>query len=112
VLDDNDGRFVIVQQVSASIMPIEQADIMCDRERLQRAQILLDLFEEDCGRAPGTLEEVGVWALENRDHLDTRIEHRTAGMLHRDSEASKQQSDAVFRKWPLRGRNFLHRILA
>jgi hypothetical protein len=42
-------------------MPIEEADIICDRERLQRAQILLDLFEEDCGRAAITLKEVGVW---------------------------------------------------
>jgi hypothetical protein len=91
-------------------MSIEQADIICDRERLQRAQILLDLFEEDCGRAPATLKEVGVWALENQGLLDSRIEHRAAGMLRQDSEAGRQQSDAVLGKSLLRGRNFLHRI--
>ena len=94
-------------------MPIEQADIICDRERLQRAQILLDLFEEDCGRAPDTLKEVGVWALENHGHLDLKIEHRAAGMLRRDSKRSNNQSDSVISfRWPLqRSRNFLGRIL-
>jgi hypothetical protein len=70
-------------------MPIEEADIICDRERLQRAQILLDLFEEDCGRAAVTLKEVGVWALENNGHVDLRIEHRLAQPLRRNSDDSK-----------------------
>jgi hypothetical protein len=61
-------------------MPIEEADIICDRERLQRARILLDLFEEDCGRAAVTLEEVGVWALEKDGHLDLRIEAQIGGI--------------------------------
>jgi hypothetical protein len=70
-------------------MPIEEADIICDRERLQRAQILLDLFEEDCGRAAVTLKEVGVWALENNGHLGLRIEHRLAQPLRRNSDDSE-----------------------
>jgi hypothetical protein len=92
-------------------MPIEASDIICDRERLQKAQILLDLFEEACGRAPASLKEVGVWALENRGRLDSMIEHRLAGVLRRDSETSNQQSGAVFRKPPPRGRrSVLQRI--
>jgi hypothetical protein len=103
-------------------MTIEKADIICDRERFQRAQILLDLFEKDCGRAAVTLKEVGVWALRNHGHLDLRIEHRLAELVRRNSEDSKRESDAVIsfrrppRGWrslrghPTRGRNFLRRI--
>ena len=74
-------------------MPMEEADIICDRERLQKAQILLDLFEEDCGRTADTLEEVGEWAVKNRGHLDVRMERRLLELLHRKPE---QQSDAAF----------------
>src|SRR5256885_1638089 len=83
-----------------------------ETERLQRAQVLLDLFEQDCGRAAVTLKEVGVWALENYGHLDFRIEHRLAELAHRNSENSKQQADPVlsFRRRPRRARIFLRRI--
>jgi hypothetical protein len=80
---------VIVRPTIRSTIPIEEADIICDRERLQRAQILLDLFQEDCGRGAITLKEVGVWAPENNGHLDLRIEHRLEDLLRRNSGDSK-----------------------
>jgi hypothetical protein len=103
-------------------MPEGKADIVCDLERLQRAQILLDLFEEDCGRAAVTMEEVGVWAIKNRDHLELRMDHRLLELLRRNPGDSKQQANADIgvrrpppgwrsvRRNPTRGLNLLRRI--
>jgi len=66
---------------------------MCNQERLQRAQILLDLFEEDCGYVPASLEEIGVWALENHGQLDSKIEYRVAGLLGQTREQVVQESE-------------------
>jgi hypothetical protein len=37
------------------------------RLQLKQAQALLDLFEADYGRAPGTLEEIKEWAYAQHD---------------------------------------------
>ena len=66
---------------------------MYNQERLQRAQILLDLFEENCGHVPGSLEEIGVWALENHGNLDSKIEYRAAKLLRQTSEQVVQKSE-------------------
>jgi hypothetical protein len=103
-------------------MPEGKADIVCDLERLQRAQILLDLFEEDYGRAAVTMKEVGVWAIKNRDHLELRMEHRLLELLRRNPDDSKQHANADIgvrrpppgwrsvRRNPTRGLNLLRRI--
>jgi hypothetical protein len=92
-------------------MPKGEADI-CGLERLQKAQILLDLFEQDCGRAAVTLEEVGDWAVQNREHLKLRMKRRLLELLLRNPDDSKLQcpADAVigFRR-PPRGWRSLRR---
>ena len=43
----------------------------------EQAQAMLDLFEEDHGRAPATLEEVREWAkAQNEGHLKFRVSRR------------------------------------
>jgi hypothetical protein len=103
-------------------MPEGKADIVCEPERLQRAQILLDLFEEDCGRAAVTLKEVGIWAIKNRDHLELRTERRLLELLRRNPDRRDQQANAFIgvrrpppgwrflRRNPTRGPNLLRRI--
>ena len=43
----------------------------------EQARAMLDLFEEDHGRTPATLEEVRVWAkAQNEEHLKFRVNRR------------------------------------
>ena len=43
----------------------------------EQAQAMLDLFEEDCGRTPCTLEEVREWArAQNDEYLKFRVNRR------------------------------------
>jgi hypothetical protein len=43
----------------------------------EQARAMLDLFEEDHGRAPATLEEVREWAeAQNEGHLKFRVSRR------------------------------------
>ena len=55
-------------------------DIIRDSERWllkEQARAMLDLFEEDHGRAPATLEEVREWAkAQNEGHLKFRVSRR------------------------------------
>ena len=55
-------------------------DIIRDSEKWllkEQAQAMLDLFEEDHGRAPATLEEVREWAkAQNEGHLKFRVSRR------------------------------------
>ena len=38
---------------------------------------MIDLFEEDCGRVPATLEEVREWArAQDDEHLKSRVNRR------------------------------------
>jgi hypothetical protein len=73
----------------------EKVEVMCNQERLQRAQILLDLFEEDCGHVPASFQEIGVWALESHGHLDSKIEYRLAKLLRQTPEQGVQESEPV-----------------
>jgi hypothetical protein len=65
-------------------------DIIRDAEKWllkEKAQAMLDLFEQDCGRTPGTLEEVREWARAQDDvfgHLRVRRTRRTGDGLCRD----------------------------
>jgi hypothetical protein len=55
-------------------------DIIRDSEKWllkEQARAMLDLFEEDHGRAPATLEEVREWAkAQNEGHLKFRVSGR------------------------------------
>ena len=55
-------------------------DIIRDSERWllkEQARAMLDLFEEDHGRTPATLEEVREWAkAQNEEHLKFRVNRR------------------------------------
>jgi hypothetical protein len=55
-------------------------DIIRDAEewfRREQARAMLDLFEEDRGRKPATLEEVREWATTQDDeHLKFRVNRR------------------------------------
>ena len=55
-------------------------DIVRDAEKwllTEQARAMLDLFEEDCGRTPATLEEVREWAkAQNEGHLKFRVSRR------------------------------------
>jgi hypothetical protein len=43
----------------------------------EQARVMLELFEEDCGRTPTTLEEVREWArAQNDEHLKFRVNRR------------------------------------
>jgi hypothetical protein len=63
-------------------MPSERLDddIIRDPEKWllrEQAQAILDLFAEDCGRTPATLEEVREWASgQDEKHLRSRINRR------------------------------------
>jgi len=63
-------------------MPSERVDddVIRDPERWllrEQAQAMLDLFAEDCGRTPATLEEVREWAgSQDEKHLRFRINCR------------------------------------
>jgi hypothetical protein len=61
-------------------MPSERLDIIRDPERgllREQAQTMLDLFAEDCGRTPVTLEEVREWAMgQDEKHLRDRVNRR------------------------------------
>ena len=62
-------------------MPNEAPDdgIIRDSEKWllkEQARAMLDLFEEDHGRTPATLEEVREWArAQNDEHLKFRVNH-------------------------------------
>jgi hypothetical protein len=55
-------------------------DIIRDPEKWllrEQAKVMLDLFAEDCGRTPATLEEVREWAIgQNEKHLRFRVNRR------------------------------------
>ena len=55
-------------------------DIIRDSEKWllkEQARAMLDLFEEDHGRTPATLEEVREWAkAQNEEHLKFRVSRR------------------------------------
>jgi len=55
-------------------------DIIHDAEKWllrEQARVMLDLFEEDCGRRPATLEEVREWAATQNDKsLRSRVNCR------------------------------------
>ena len=63
-------------------MPSERLDddIVRDPEKWlvrEQAQAMLDLFAEDCGRTPVTLEEIGEWARgQDEKHLRSRVSRR------------------------------------
>jgi hypothetical protein len=69
-------------------MPNEAPDdgIIRDAEewfRREQARAMLDLFEEDRGRKPGTLEEVREWATTQDDeHLKFRMNRRLDVILN------------------------------
>jgi hypothetical protein len=51
--------------------------------RKEQAQAMLDLFEEDRGRRPATLEEVREWATtQNEAHLKARVSRRVDVVLN------------------------------
>ena len=53
-------------------------DIIRDAEKWflkEQARAMIDLFEEDCGRVPATLEEVREWArAQDDEHLKFKSE--------------------------------------
>jgi hypothetical protein len=55
-------------------------DIIRDAEKWfikEQARAMIDLFEEDCGRVPATLEEVREWArAQDDEHLKSRVNRR------------------------------------
>jgi len=55
-------------------------DVIRDAEewlRKEQARAMLDLFEEDRGRKPATLDEVREWArTQNEEHLKFRVNRR------------------------------------
>jgi hypothetical protein len=63
-------------------MPSERLDddLVRDPEKWllrEQAQAMLDLFAEDCGRTPVTLEEVREWAMgQDEKHLRDRVNRR------------------------------------
>jgi len=51
--------------------------------RKEQGQAMLDLFEEDRGRRPATLEEVREWATaQNEAHLKARVSRRVDVVLN------------------------------
>jgi hypothetical protein len=51
--------------------------------RKEQAQAMLDLFEEDRGRRPATLEEVREWVTtQNEAHLKARVSRRVDVVLN------------------------------
>jgi hypothetical protein len=51
--------------------------------RKEQAQAMLDLFDEDRGRRPATLEEVREWATtQNEAHLKARVSRRVDVILN------------------------------
>jgi hypothetical protein len=60
-------------------------DIIRDAEKWllrEQAQVMLDLFEEDCGRKPATLEEMREWAVAQNDtSLRSRVNFRLDAIL-------------------------------
>ena len=82
-------------------MPNEQPDddIIRDAEQWliqEQAQAMLDLFEEDCGRTPATMEEVREWASSQNDkHLQFRVNRRLDLVL--DTYENAPGSGAVLR---------------
>jgi hypothetical protein len=64
---------------------ISDDDIIRDAEKWllkEQAQAMLDLFEEDHGRTPGTLEEVREWAsAQNNEDLKFRVNRRLNSVL-------------------------------
>jgi hypothetical protein len=64
---------------------IPDDDIIRDAEKWllkEQARAMLDLFEEDCGRTPATLEEVREWARPQSDeHLKFRVNRRLDDVL-------------------------------
>ena len=52
-----------------------------DRRRLQRARVLLEMFEEDCGRRAATVEELRDWmGAQYTDQLQIRMNRRLHGI--------------------------------
>jgi len=80
-------------------MPSESLDddIVRDPEKWllrEQAQVMLDLFAEDCGRTPVTLEEVREWASgQDEMHLRSRVNRRLNVVL--DAYENPPSSGAV-----------------
>jgi hypothetical protein len=80
-------------------MPNERSDndIIRDPEQWllrEQAQAMLDLFAEDCGRTPATLEEVREWASgQDETHLRFRVNRRLNVIL--DAYESPPDSGAL-----------------
>jgi hypothetical protein len=52
-----------------------------DRRRLQRLRALHEMFEEDCGRQAGTIEELREWmGAQYTDQLQVRMNRRLHGI--------------------------------
>jgi hypothetical protein len=52
-----------------------------DRQRLQRARALLEMFEEDCGRRASTVEELRDWmGRQYTDQLQIRMNRHLHGI--------------------------------
>jgi hypothetical protein len=72
-------------------MPNEASDddVIRDAEewlRKEQAQAMLNLFEEDHGRRPATLEEVREWArTQDDEHLKFRVSRRLDVFLNADA---------------------------
>ena len=80
-------------------MPSERLDddIVRDPEKWllrEQAQAMFDLFAEDCGRTPVTLEEVREWASgQDEQHLRSRVNRRLNVVL--DASENPPGSGAV-----------------
>jgi hypothetical protein len=80
---------------------------------VKKAQALLELFEQDCGRAADTLDEVGRWACaQDRGLLQLRMQRHLLGLLVAEPDCGEpQQPEGVaagFRR-PMRGWRGLQR---
>ena len=52
-----------------------------ERRRLQRARVLLEMFEEDCGRRASSVEELRDWmGAQYTDKLQIRMNRRLHGV--------------------------------
>ena len=52
-----------------------------ERRRLQRARVLLEMFEEDCGRRASSVEELRDWmGAQYTDKLQIRMNRRLHGI--------------------------------
>ena len=67
-----------------------------DRRRLQRARVLLEMFEEDCGRRASTVEELRDWmGAQYTDKLQIRMNRRLHGVDAGSSQRYSRRSPVL-----------------